>query len=162
MRTKGLVHAKQDQVCPINGCQIGTSCPILHAKQDQVYPVGLSDEVCAAGAGGRRAVDGLHLWRADHVLRLRPDVCRLEAPQRQVGRSKPAQVGGAAALLGHGNEQRASNCRAVDACPSMRHRLGFGKVRSGPTFEVPAGRCQGRHPVCWSAGPPPSWQQRLE
>jgi hypothetical protein len=28
---------------PINGCQIGTKCPILQAKQDQVYHIGSSD-----------------------------------------------------------------------------------------------------------------------
>jgi phosphopantothenate synthetase len=28
---------------PVNGCKIGTQCPILHAKLDLVHPIGFSD-----------------------------------------------------------------------------------------------------------------------
>jgi hypothetical protein len=41
----------------INGCQIGTQCPILHAKQDQVYPIAFSDDA-PDGQGVSGTVEG--------------------------------------------------------------------------------------------------------
>jgi hypothetical protein len=42
---------------PINGCQIGSKCPILHAKWGKLCPIGFSDESHAQLLGIRGGVE---------------------------------------------------------------------------------------------------------